>query len=137
MSAIKMDQICEPFIKRRAVRHLEKGRVTIFASGTGNPYFTTDTAGVLRAVEIKADAIIKATKVDGVYDSDPVKNKSAKKIDSITYEEIFSRHLGVMDMTAVTLCSENQLPLIVLNLLTPGNLKRAVLGEKIGTLVHP
>ncbi|OGS34644.1 MAG: UMP kinase [Elusimicrobia bacterium RIFOXYB2_FULL_49_7] len=137
LSAIRMDQICEPFIKRRAVRHLEKGRVTIFAAGTGNPYFTTDTAGVLRAVEIKADAIIKATKVDGVYDDDPVKNKNAKKIDDISYDEVMTRHLKVMDMTAITLCSENQLPILVLNLLTPGNLKRAIVGEKIGTLIHP
>lgn len=136
MSAIRMDQVCEPFIKRRAVRHLEKGRIAIFAAGTGNPYFTTDTAGVLRAVEIKADAIIKATKVDGVYDSDPVINRNAVKFDDLTYDEVMTRHLGVMDMTAIALCAENKLPLVVLNLLTPGNLKKAVMGEKIGTIVH-
>ena len=135
MSAIKMDQIAEPFIRRRAMRHLEKGRVVIMAAGTGNPYFTTDTAGVLRAVEIKADAILKATKVDGVYDSDPKTNPNAKKFDNITYDDVLSRHLKVMDATAVTLCAENHLPILVLNIFDKANLLKAVKGESIGTLV--
>jgi uridylate kinase len=135
MSAIKMDQIAEPFIRRRAMRHLEKGRVVIMAAGTGNPYFTTDTAGVLRAIEIKADIIIKATKVDGVYDSDPKKNINAKKFENITYDEVLSRHLKVMDATAVTLCSENNLPILVLNIFDKENLLKAVKGESIGTVV--
>jgi len=135
MSAIKMEQIAEPFIKRRAIRHLEKGRVVILGAGTGNPYFTTDTAGVLRGIEIKADAIFKATKVDGVYDADPVSHANAKRFDAITYEEVLQKHLGVMDATAITLCAENKLPLIVFNLTIPGNLLRAVQGENVGTLV--
>ncbi|MBL8027284.1 MAG: UMP kinase [Fibrobacteres bacterium] len=135
MSAIKMDQIAEPFIRRRAMRHLEKGRVVIMAAGTGNPYFTTDTAGVLRAIEIKADIIIKATKVDGVYDSDPKKNSAAVKFDFITYDNVLTRHLKVMDATAVTLCSENNLPILVLNIFEKENLLKAVRGESIGTLV--
>jgi len=135
MSAIRMEQVAETFIRRRAIRHLEKGRVIIFAAGTGNPYFTTDTAGVLRAIEIKADAIFKATKVDGVYDSDPVTNPKAKKFDRITYDEVLSRHLKVMDATAIALCAENKLPLVVFNLLTPGNLQRAVEGVAVGTVV--
>jgi len=135
MSAIKMDQIAEPFIKRRAIRHLEKGRVVIFAAGTGNPYFTTDTAGVLRAIEIRADAIFKATKVEGVYDSDPVKNTNAKKFDFICYDDVLSRHLKVMDATAITLCAENKIPILVFDIFTEGNLKKAVTGEKVGTLV--
>jgi uridylate kinase len=135
MSAIRMDQVAEPFIKRRAVRHLEKGRIVIFAAGTGNPYFTTDTAGVLRAIEIKADAVVKATKVDGVFDSDPVKNKKARKFERITYDGILKRHLKVMDATAVTLCAENSLPVIVLNLRVRGNLIRAAEGKKTGTIV--
>jgi uridylate kinase len=135
MSAIRMEQIAEPFIKRRAVRHLEKGRVVIFAAGTGNPYFTTDTAGVLRAIEIKADAIIKATKVDGVYDGDPVTHKNAKKFEAITYDEVLKQNLKVMDATAITLCRENRLPILVLNLMKAGNLVKAIQGDKIGTTV--
>ncbi|MFH0919336.1 MAG: UMP kinase [Fibrobacterota bacterium] len=135
MSAIRMEQVAETFIRRRAVRHMEKGRVILFAAGTGNPYFTTDTAGVLRAIEIKAEAIFKATKVDGVYDSDPVTNPKAKKFERITYDEVLSRHLKVMDATAIALCAENKLPLVVFNLLTPGNLQRAVSGEPVGTVV--
>lgn len=134
-TAIRMDQIAEPFIRRRAIRHLEKGRVVIFAAGTGNPYFTTDTAASLRAIEIQADAILKGTKVDGVYDSDPVTNLHAKKFDHLTYLEIVKRGLKVMDITAVTLCMDNQLPIIVFNLTQPGNLKRVILGENIGTTV--
>ena len=134
-SAIKMEEICEPFIRRRAIRHLEKGRVVIFAAGTGNPYFTTDTAASLRAVEIEADVILKATKVDGVYDMDPLTNKNAKRYDTLTHMDIMSQGLKVMDSTAAALCMENELPIIVYNLNTPGNLRRIVLGEKIGTKV--
>jgi uridylate kinase len=136
MSAIRMEQIAEPFIRRRAMRHLEKGRVVILAAGTGNPYFTTDTAGVLRAIEMRADAIFKATKVDGVYDSDPVTNKKAKKYDVISYEEVLTKHLKVMDATAITLCAENKLPIFVFNLFTRGNLLKAVSGTNVGTLIH-
>ncbi len=136
LSAIRMEQIAESFIRRRAIRHLEKGRVIILAAGTGNPYFTTDTAGVLRAVEIRADAVFKATKVDGVYDSDPVKNSNAKKFDVISYDEVLSRHLKVMDATAITLCAENKLPIFVFNLFTSGNLIKAVSGENVGTLIR-
>ncbi len=134
-TAIRMEQIAEPFIRRRAVRHLEKGRVVIFSAGTSNPYFTTDTAASLRAVEIQADAIFKGTKVDGVYDSDPMLNKDAKKFDTVSHQEVLQRGLKVMDMTAVTLCMENHLPIIVFNVKQPGNLKRVVLGEKLGTTV--
>lgn len=134
-SAIKMDQVAEPFIRRRAIRHLEKGRVVIFGAGTGNPYFTTDTAGSLRAVEIKADAILKGTRVDGIYDSDPEKNPSAVKFDTISYSEAISKNLKVMDMTAFTLCQENQMPIVVFDMNTPGNLHKVVSGQKIGTLV--
>ncbi len=134
-TAIRMDQIAEPFIRRRAIRHLEKGRVVIFAAGTGNPYFTTDTAASLRAIEIQADAILKGTKVDGVYDSDPVTNLHAKKFDHLTHLEVVKRGLRVMDITAVTLCMDNHLPIIVFNLTQPGNLKRVILGENIGTTV--
>lgn len=136
MSAIKMEQIAEPFIRRRAVRHLEKGRIVIFAGGTGNPYFTTDTAASLRAIEAEADVILKGTRVDGVYDSDPEKNADAFKFDRISYLDVVKKGLNVMDATAVTLCMENSLPIIVFNLKTEGNLKRIVLGKNVGTRVH-
>ncbi len=134
-SAIKMDQVAEPFIRRRAIRHLEKGRVVIFGAGTGNPYFTTDTAGSLRAVEIKADAILKGTRVDGIYDSDPEKNPDAKKFSSITFGDAISKNLKVMDMTAFTLCRENKMPIVVFDMNTPGNLQKIIMGEGIGTVV--
>jgi len=135
MTAIKMEELAEPFIRRRAVHHLENGRVVIFGAGTGNPYFTTDTAATLRAVEIEADVIFKATKVDGVYDKDPVKFSDAVKFDRLTFMDIVQKRLKVMDTTAVTLCMENELPLVVFKLNEPGNLKRAILGEKLGTKV--
>jgi len=135
MSAIEMNQVAEPFIRRRALRHLEKGRVVIFAGGTGNPYFSTDTAASLRAMEIKADVIMKATKVDGIYDADPRLVADAKKFDSIDYLEILKRGLRVMDSTAISLCQENNLPIVVFNLNVPGNIKRVVSGEKVGSLV--
>jgi uridylate kinase len=135
MSAIRMDVIAEPFIRRRAVRHLEKGRLVIFGAGTGNPYFTTDTAAALRAVEIEADAIIKGTRVDGVYDSDPEENPGAMKFPEISYIDVLKKDLRVMDMTAITLCRENKLPILVFNMNTPGNLRRLVMGEKIGSTV--
>jgi uridylate kinase len=135
MSAIRMDVVAEPFIRRRAVRHLEKGRVVIFGAGTGNPYFTTDTAAALRAVEIEADAIIKGTRVDGVYDSDPERNPRAFKFVEISYLDVIQKDLKVMDMTAVTLCRENKLPILVFNINTNGNFKRLIMGEKIGTTV--
>ena len=135
MSAIKMDVIAEPFIRRRAIRHLEKDRIVIFGAGTGNPYFTTDTAAVLRAIEIEADVIIKGTRVDGVYDSDPERNPSAFKFTEISYLDVLRKELKVMDMTAITLCRENKLPILVFNMNTPGNLKRIVLGEPVGTKV--
>jgi len=134
-TAIEMSAIAEPYIMRRAIRHLEKGRTVIFAAGTGNPYFTTDTAAALRAQEIRADVLMKATKVDGVYDADPVTNKDAKKIDSLSYLEVLKRQLKVMDATAVSLAMDNQLPVIVFNLTVQGNLKRAVCGESVGTSV--
>ncbi len=134
-SAIKMEAICEPFIRRRAVRHLEKGRVVIFGAGTGNPYFTTDTAASLRAIEIEADVILKGTRVDGIYTADPEKDKKAKKFDQITFEEVYNRDLKVMDMTAFTLCQENNLPIIVFDMNKKGNLMKVVSGEKVGTLV--
>lgn len=134
-SAIKMEQICEPFIRRRAVRHLEKGRVVIFGAGTGNPYFTTDTAATLRAIEIEADVIIKGTRVDGIYSADPEKNKNAIKYDTITFEEVYEKQLQVMDLTAFTLCKENKLPIIVFDINTKGNLLKIIKGESIGTLV--
>jgi len=134
-SAIKMEQIAEPYIRRRAIRHLEKGRVVIFGAGTGNPYFTTDTAGSLRAIEITADVILKGTRVDGIYTADPEKDKTAKKYSSITYQECISGNLKVMDMTAFTLCMENNLPIIVFDMNRPGNLKRVVTGDQVGTLV--
>jgi uridylate kinase len=135
LSAIKMEQICEPFIRRRAIRHLEKGRVVIFGAGTGNPYFTTDTAASLRAVEIEADLILKGTRVDGVYTSDPEKNSDAKKFDTITFSEVYERGLNIMDLTAITLCQENKLPILVFDMNKEGNLKRLMSGEKVGTLV--
>lgn len=134
-SAIEMKQIAEPFIKRKAVRHLEKGRIVIFGSGTGNPFFTTDSAASLRAIEIDAEVILKGTRVDGIYDQDPEKNTSAKKYDTITFDEAYNNNLKVMDMTAFTLCKENELPVIVFNMNETGNLKKVVIGEKIGTLV--
>lgn len=134
-SAIKMEQIAEPYIRRRAIRHLEKGRVVIFGAGTGNPYFTTDTAGSLRAIEIQADVILKGTRVDGIYTADPEKDKSATKYDTITFQECITNNLRVMDMTAFTLCMENQLPIIVFDMNKPGNLQRVVTGERVGTLV--
>ncbi|HVZ55047.1 MAG TPA: UMP kinase [Chitinophagaceae bacterium] len=134
-SAIKMEQIAEPYIRRRAIRHVEKGRVVIFGAGTGNPYFTTDTAGVLRAIEIKCDVILKGTRVDGIYTADPEKDPSAKKYQTITFQECLTQNLRVMDMTAFTLCMENHLPIVVFDMNTPGNLRRVVTGEKVGTLV--
>ncbi len=136
LSAIKMEQISEPFIRRRAMRHLEKGRVVIFGAGTGNPYFTTDTAASLRAVEIEADIVIKGTRVDGIYDKDPEKHADAKRFDSITYKQVYDLNLNVMDMTAFTLCHENNKEIVVFDMNTPGNLLRLVQGESIGTLVH-
>ena len=135
-SAIKMEQIAEPYIRRRAIRHLEKGRVVIFGAGTGNPYFTTDTAGSLRAIEIQADVILKGTRVDGIYTADPEKDKTAKKYTKITFQECISKNLKVMDMTAFTLCMENKLPIIVFDMNKSGNLYRVVTGEKVGTLVQ-
>jgi uridylate kinase len=135
ISAIRMEVIAEPFIRRRAVRHLEKGRIVLFGAGTGNPYFTTDTAAALRAVEIEADVIIKGTRVDGVYDSDPERNPSAFKFPEISYLDVLQRDLKVMDMTAITLCKENKLPILVFNMNTPGNLKRLILGDPVGTRV--
>ena len=135
-SAIKMEQICEPFIRRRAVRHLEKGRVVIFGAGTGNPYFTTDTAATLRAIEIEADVILKGTRVDGIYTADPEKDPSAVKYDVISFTEVYEKGLNVMDMTAFTLCNDNKLPIIVFNMDEPGNLKRLIAGENVGTLVE-
>ena len=134
-SAIAMAQVAEPFIRRRAVRHLEKGRVVIFGGGTGNPFFSTDTAAALRANEIGADVILKATKVDGVYDSDPLKNRQAKRYDRISYQEALQRQLKVMDSTAFTLCADNRMPIVVFDLFKPGNLRRVVLGQKVGTRV--
>ncbi len=135
-TSIEMRSVAEPYIRRRALRHIEKSRVVIFAGGTGNPYFTTDTAAALRAVEINADLLIKATKVDGIYDSDPKKNPDAKKYDRLTYMDALSKQLQVMDATAISLCMENHMPLMVLNLWEEGSLKKALMGEKIGTLVE-
>ena len=134
-SAINMEQIAEPYIRRKALRHLEKGRVVIFGAGTGNPYFTTDTAGSLRAIEMKADVILKGTRVDGVYDSDPEKNPNAVKFDKISFQDCIAKNLKVMDMTAFTLCMENKLPIIVFDMNQPGNLMKLVKGEAVGTLV--
>ncbi len=135
-SAIKMEAIAEPYIRRRAIRHLEKGRVVIFGAGTGNPYFTTDTAGSLRAIEIKADVILKGTRVDGIYTADPEKDPTAVKYQQITYQECMDKNLKVMDMTAFTLCRENNLPIIVFNMNEPGNLAKVAMGEEVGTLVY-
>jgi uridylate kinase len=135
-SAIEMKAVAEPFIRRRAIRHLEKGRVVIFAAGTGNPYFSTDTAAALRAMEIGAEAILKATKVDGIYDSDPLLNPSAKLFDKLTYLEVLEKGLRVMDTTAVSLCMENKLPIVVFNLLRRGNIKDVVLGAKVGSVIQ-
>ena len=136
MSAIEMNQVAEPFIRRRAIRHLEKGRVVIFGAGTGNPYFSTDTAASLRAMEIKADVIIKATKVDGIYDADPMLVSDATRIEQISYMDVLKQGLRVMDATAISLCRENNLPIIVFNLNVEGNIRRVVLGEKVGSLVN-
>ena len=136
ISAVKIDEIAEPFIRRRAIRHLEKGRVVIFGAGTGNPYFTTDTAAVLRAIEIKAELIIKGTRVDGVFSSDPEKNQNATKFEKISFDEVYNKNLSVMDMTAFTLCKENNLPINIFNINKPGNLLKLVQGDNIGTRVH-
>jgi uridylate kinase len=135
MSGIKMEQVCEPFIKRRAVRHLEKGRVVIFGAGIGSPYFTTDSAASLRAIEIEADVVLKGTKVDGVYTADPETDTNATRFSNISFEEVYSKGLNVMDMTAFTLCKENGLPIIVFDMNTPGNLLKVVKGEEVGTLI--
>jgi len=135
-SAIKMEQVAEPYIRRRAMRHLEKGRVVIFGAGTGNPYFTTDTAGSLRAIEIKADVILKGTRVDGIYNADPEKDPNAVRYESVSFDEVISQNLKVMDMTAFTLCKENNLPIIVFDMNTPGNILNVVTGMRIGTLVN-
>ena len=135
LSAIEMRAVAEPYIRRRAIRHLEKGRVVIFAAGTGNPFFTTDTAGALRAVEIGADAIIKATKVDGVYSADPNIDPAARRLERLTYIEVLNRGLGVMDTTAISLCMDNKLPIVVFDLMRAGNIKRIVLGEPVGSVV--
>jgi len=135
LTAINMEKIAEPFIRRRAIRHLEKGRVVIFAAGTGNPYFTTDTAAVLRAIEIEANVILKGTRVDGIYDSDPEENPSAVRFPEISFAEVLKRDLKVMDLTAITLCKENNLPLLVFNMNKEGNLKRIVTGEMVGSIV--
>jgi uridylate kinase len=135
LSAIDMRAVAEPYIRRRAIRHLEKGRVVIFAAGTGNPFFTTDTAGALRAVEISADAIMKATKVDGIYSADPKHDASAERLARVTYIDVLSRRLGVMDTTAISLCMENALPIIVFDLTRSGNIKRIVMGEPVGSIV--
>ncbi len=134
-SAIKMEQICEPFISRKAIRHLEKGRVVIFGAGTGNPYFTTDTAATLRAIEVSAQVILKGTRVDGIYTADPEKDKTAAKYNSLTFEEVYKKGLSVMDLTAFTLCKENNLPLIVFDMNKSDNLQKIISGEEIGTLV--
>lgn len=134
-SAIKMEEIAEPYIRRRAVRHLEKGRVVIFGAGTGNPYFTTDTAASLRAIEIEADVILKGTRVDGIYTADPEKDKNATRFETITFSEVYEKGLNVMDMTAFTLCNENKLPIIVFDMNKKGNLMQLLRGEKVGTLV--
>ncbi len=135
-SAIKMEQICEPYIKRRAVRHLEKGRVVIFGAGTGNPYFTTDTAASLRAIEIEADVILKGTRVDGIYDADPEIHKDAVKYDTVTFDEVYEKGLKVMDLTAFTLCNENKISIIVFDMNKPGNLLNVLEGKHVGTLVE-
>ena len=135
LSALEVKEVAEPYIRRRAIRHLEKGRVVIFAAGTGNPFFTTDTAGALRAVEIGADAIMKATKVDGIYSADPKLDKTAARLPHITYREVLSRGLEVMDTTAISLCMDNKLPIVVFDLTRAGNIKRIVRGEPVGSIV--
>ncbi len=135
-SAIKMEEICEPYIRRRATRHLEKGRIVIFSAGTGNAYFTTDTAAALRAIEVNADAIVKGTRVDGIYSADPEKDKNAYKYDRISYDEVYAKNLNAMDMTAFTLCRENTLPIVVFDIVESGNFLKVVEGEKVGTLVN-
>jgi uridylate kinase len=135
LTAIEMRTVAEPFIRRRAMRHLKKGRVVLFAAGTGNPYFTTDTAAALRAMEIRADVIMKATKVDGIFTSDPVTDPTATRIDRLTHLEVLEQQLRVMDATAISLCMDNKLPILVFNLLTPGNIRRAVMGEPVGSVV--
>ncbi|WP_018934993.1 UMP kinase [Thioalkalivibrio sp. ALJ24] len=136
MSAIRINQVCEDYIRRRAVRHLEKGRVVVFAAGTGNPFFTTDSAASLRAIEINADLMIKATKVDGVYDADPVTQADARRFDRLTFDDALERRLGVMDTTALVMCRDNQLPIRVMNMFAKGDLQRLVMGESVGTLVE-
>jgi uridylate kinase len=136
MTAIEMERIAEPYIRRRAIRHLEKGRIIIFVAGTGNPYFTTDTTAALRAMEINADAILKATKVDGVYSADPLKVKGAKKFAKLKYIDVLKKGLKVMDATAISLCMDNKLPIVVFNVTKEGNIKRVVMGERIGTVVE-
>jgi len=135
ISAVEINKVCEPYIRRRALRHLEKGRIVIFVAGTGHPYFTTDTAATLRAVEMEAEVILKGTRVDGIYTADPEKDVNAQKFNTITFGEIYSRGINVMDMTAFTMCKENNLPIIVFDMNTPGNLKKIMQGEEIGTLV--
>jgi uridylate kinase len=137
LSAIEMKEVAEPYIRRRAMRHLEKGRVVIFGAGTGNPYFTTDTAAALRAMEIHAEVLLKATKVDGIYDSDPKQNSAARRYTQLTYLDVLARGLNVMDSTAISLCKENRLPILVFNMLVRNNIRRVVCGEQIGTLVGP
>ena len=136
LTAIKMEQVAEPYIRRRAMRHMQKGRVVIFGGGTGNPYFTTDTAATLRAIEMETDAIFKGTRVDGIYSADPEKDVTATKFDTITFEEVFQKKLKVMDMTAFTLCEENKLPIVVFDINQKGNLLKALKGHQIGTLVN-
>jgi uridylate kinase len=136
MSAIRLESMAEPYIRRRAMAHLEKGYVVIFAAGTGNPYFTTDTAAALRAIEISAQALLKGTKVDGIYSADPLTEPAAKRYPAITYTEVIDQQLGVMDATAITFCRENRIPIIVFKLLEPGNMKRVILGEKVGSIVQ-
>jgi uridylate kinase len=135
VTAIEMRAVAEPFIRRRAIRHLEKGRVVVFAAGTGNPYFTTDTAAALRAMEIKADVILKGTKVDGIYTADPMLDPDARRYDNISYLQVLEQGLRVMDATAISLCMDNRLPIVIFNLKTPGNMKRAIMGEPVGSLV--
>ncbi len=136
MSGIKMEQVCEPFIRRRAIRHLEIGRIVIFGAGTGNPYFTTDSTASLRAIEIEADVVLKGTRVDGVYTADPEKDPSAKRFSTITFTEVYQKKLNVMDMTAFTLCQENNLPIIVFDMNKPGNLFNLISGQEVGTLIN-
>ncbi|WP_421763159.1 UMP kinase [Ekhidna sp.] len=136
MAGLKMEQVCEPFIRRRAIRHLEKGRVVIFGAGIGNPYFTTDSTASLRAIEIEADVVLKGTRVDGVYSADPEKDSDAKRFSKISFQEAYEKNLNIMDMTAFTLCQENNLPIIVFDMNKPGNLQKIVAGEEVGTLIH-